>query len=144
LSLRHFTVYSTREKEREKKKTVFSWALQFYKAILLFFLSRRFLVVSAMVILLVLGGLTFARLGKEFIPTLQEGTIQVMAYMDPNISLKEISSVATKLEKEILTIPEVKQVISDIGYGEVGPHVHHTNYACITVEPKAPQRVENC
>ncbi len=122
-----------RKGEEKKKRTVFSIALKFYRAVLMFFLPRRLLVVSTMVILLVLGGLVFTRLGKEFIPTLQEGTIQVLVYMDPNISLKEISSIATKLEKEILTIPEVKRVVSDIGYGEVGPHIHHTNFACITV-----------
>jgi cobalt-zinc-cadmium resistance protein CzcA len=37
---------------------------------------------------------------------------------------------------------EVKQVIVDIGYGEVGPHVHHTNYACMTVTLKPKDRWE--
>jgi len=53
--------------------------------------------------------------------------------MNPNISLKEITDTSKEIAKDIRSFPEVKQVIADIGYGEVGPHVHHTNYACITV-----------
>jgi cobalt-zinc-cadmium resistance protein CzcA len=85
---------------------------------------------------MVIGGSFFVRLGREFVPTLQEGTIQVLAYMNPNISLKEISTTSKEIAEDILSFPEVKQVIADIGYGEVGPHVHHTNYACITVTLK--------
>jgi len=34
-------------------------------------------------------------------------------------------------------------VIADIGYGEVGPHIHHTNYACITVNLKPRKQWKN-
>ena len=37
------------------------------------------------------------------------------------------------LEREIIKSPEVRLALSDVGYGEVSPHVHQTNYACITV-----------
>ncbi len=83
-----------------------------------------------------LGATVFIRLGREFVPTLQEGTIQVLAYMNPNISLKEISATSEEIAEDILGFPEIQQVIADIGFGEVGPHIHHTNYACITVNLK--------
>ena len=38
-----------------------------------------------------------------------------------------------QIERDILKSPEVERVLSEVGYGEVGPHVHHTNYACITI-----------
>jgi cobalt-zinc-cadmium resistance protein CzcA len=56
--------------------------------------------------------------------------------MNPNISLKEISKTSEEIVANITSLPEVKQVITDIGFGEVGPHMHHTNYACITVTLK--------
>lgn len=121
---------------KKKTRAVHPAILQCYKSILLHLLHHRLMVTYAMVALVIFGGVIFARLGREFVPVLQEGSIQVLAYMNPNISLKEISSTATELAKEILSFPEVKQVIADIGYGEVGPHVHHTNYACITVTLK--------
>jgi len=53
--------------------------------------------------------------------------------MDPNISLVEIAHRARELERDIRGVGGVKYVVSNIGYGEVSPHVHHTNYGCITV-----------
>ncbi len=110
--------------------------LKHYKSILLFFLQRRKLVIYAMIVMVVLGGLTFVGMGREFMPSLQEGTVQVLAYMNPNISLKEISKTSEEIVANITSLPEVKQVITDIGFGEIGPHMHHTNYACITVTLK--------
>ncbi|MFC1572285.1 efflux RND transporter permease subunit [Candidatus Eisenbacteria bacterium] len=104
-----------------------------YGSLLQFVLARRGLVIAGVVVLLVIGVLFYGRLGKEFVPTLQEGTIQVLAHMNPNISLREIGRTAAEVEKKILEVEEVKYVLSDIGYGEISPHVHHTNYACITV-----------
>ena len=120
----------------EKVKAVYPAVLQRYKSILLYSLGRRSMVICAIVVLMVGGGAVFVQLGREFVPTLQEGTIQVMAYMNPNISLREISSTTAEITEDILSFPEVEQAIADIGYGEVGPHVHHTNYACITVNLK--------
>ena len=62
-----------------------------------------------------------------------EGTIQILAHLNPNVSLAEISRIASDLESRILEVPGVDFALSEIGYGEVSPHVHHTNYACITV-----------
>ncbi len=112
--------------------------LQRYRTVLNYFLERRWLVTLIIVALLFSGGLTFAKLGKEFVPTLEEGTLQSLAYMNPNISLEEITTTAKEMAKEMKAFPEVKEVVVDIGYGEVGPHMHHTNYACmnITLQPK--------
>ena len=84
------------------------------------------------------GVFGFQRLGREFVPTLQEGTIQCYAYMNPNVSLAEINKVCTDISTRIKEVHEVKNVIADIGYGEVGPHMHHMNYGCmvITLKPR--------
>jgi cobalt-zinc-cadmium resistance protein CzcA len=125
------------EKGRDKKvRAVHPAVLKRYKSILLYFLHRRSGVICTIIILIVIGGSFFVQLGREFLPILQEGTIQVLAYMNPNISLKEISTTSKEIAEDILSFPEVKHVIADIGYGEVGPHVHHTNFACITVTLK--------
>ncbi|MBN2810176.1 MAG: efflux RND transporter permease subunit, partial [Deltaproteobacteria bacterium] len=113
--------------------------LQGYRRVLNFFLERRRLVGTLVATLLITGGLTFTKLGKEFVPTLEEGTLQSLAYMNPNISLDEITTTAKAMAQEMKSFSEVKKVIVDIGYGEVGPHMHHTNYACmnITLRPKS-------
>jgi len=119
-----------------KARAVHPAILNRYKFILTHCLHRNSMVIFVMILLMTLGAVVFTNLGREFVPTLQEGTVQVLAYMNPNISLKEISVTSEEIVRDILTFGEVNQVIADIGYGEVGPHVHHTNFACITVNLK--------
>ncbi|MCP4451466.1 MAG: efflux RND transporter permease subunit, partial [Planctomycetes bacterium] len=95
------------------------------------------LLVTLIVIVIFGGGLlTFRGLGREFLPSLQEGTLQCFAYMNPNVSLDQIKETTEKISQNLKAVPEVTHVVADIGYGEVGPHVHHTNYACMTVTLK--------
>lgn len=127
--------YSLLHKERDAEKARLPQSSIFhrlYRVVLKVSLNMGIIVAMVVVVLLAMGWLTFKRLGKEFVPTLQEGAVQVLAHMNPNISLKEIGQVTMQIEKDILKSPEVERVLSEVGYGEVGPHVHHTNYACIT------------
>ncbi|MBL7076782.1 MAG: efflux RND transporter permease subunit [Kiritimatiellae bacterium] len=103
-------------------------------------IKHPFALGALLLVLLLGGGVGFARLGREFVPTLQEGTINCYAYMNPNVSLDEISKVCSDISTIVSEVPEVKNVIADIGYGEVGPHMHHTNYGCITItlKPRRP------
>jgi heavy metal efflux system protein len=99
-------------------------------------LKHPLLLMVLPLLLIVAGVLGFGRLGREFVPTLQEGTIQCYAYMNPNVSLDEIKKVCSDISLEAAKVQEVKNVIADIGYGEVGPHMHHTNYGCIVITLK--------
>ncbi|MBM4164688.1 MAG: efflux RND transporter permease subunit [Lentisphaerae bacterium] len=91
-------------------------------------------------LLMACGTIGFLRLGREFVPTLQEGTINCYVHMNPNVSLEEIKSVCSTVSRMAADIPEIDQIVADIGYGEVGPHMHHTNYGCITITLK-PRRL---
>ncbi|MBW1897512.1 MAG: efflux RND transporter permease subunit [Deltaproteobacteria bacterium] len=104
-----------------------------YRDILSIFLNKRILVTGLIIIGLGTGVWLFTRLGTEFVPILQEGDLQVLAHLNPNISLDKAKDIAMDLEREIIKSPEVEQALSDVGYGEVSPHIHQTNYACITV-----------
>jgi len=103
-------------------------------------LGHPYLLVVILVALLAGGTLGFVRLGQEFVPTLQEGTINCYAYMNPNVSLDEIKKVCTQISRTVVEVPEIENIIADIGYGEVGPHMHHTNYGCLTITLK-PRRL---
>ncbi len=107
-----------------------------YEKILLRVIKHPAPIAIAMVILMAGGLLWFSFLGREFVPTLQEGTVQCLVHMNPNVSLDEIKKVCAEVATEARKIPEVLNVIVDIGYGEVGPHIHHTNYGCITITLK--------
>jgi len=118
------------EKAKTRAESAFH---RVYRRVLELTLNRAATVLSVAILLLLFGVATFATLGKEFIPTLQEGAVQILAHMNPNISLKEIGQVTRRMEADVAAMPEVEHVVSEIGYGEVGPHIHHTNFACVTV-----------
>ena len=118
---------------------VLTKTLNAYEVLLKPVLAHPGLVTVAVIAIFGGGLLTFMGLGREFLPSLQEGTLQCFAYMNPNVSLDQIKETTEKISQNLKEVPEVKHVVADIGYGEVGPHVHHTNYACMTVTLK-PQK----
>jgi cobalt-zinc-cadmium resistance protein CzcA len=79
-------------------------------------------------------------MGREYIPYLEEGTLHLRATYDPNISLEETISMTTSIEKALKDIPEVTGILSRIGRGEVGSHVHFVNDAEILVQIKPIQK----
>jgi len=58
-------------------------------------------------------------LGSEFIPTLDEGVINLDVLQLPSISLEEAVSNSTEAERVLLTLPEVSRVVSRIGRPEI-------------------------
>ena len=58
-------------------------------------------------------------LGTEFIPTLDEGAINLDVLQVPSISLEEAISNSTEAEKALLELPEVARVVSRIGRPEI-------------------------
>jgi heavy metal efflux system protein len=78
---------------------------------------RLMLAVSAM---LLVGSLAMAPLlGTEFIPTLDEGTINLDVLRVPSISLDSAVKDAGRAEKAMLELPEVNRVVSRIGRPEL-------------------------
>ena len=59
-------------------------------------------------------------LGTEFVPELEEGTINVRITLAPSTSLNTSLKVSQKLEQQIMTFPEVLYASSRIGRAEVG------------------------
>ncbi|PCJ49904.1 MAG: CusA/CzcA family heavy metal efflux RND transporter [Gammaproteobacteria bacterium] len=59
-------------------------------------------------------------LGTEFVPELEEGTINLRVTMAPSTSLTTALFVAPKLEKILLEFPEVIYATSRIGRAEIG------------------------
>ena len=78
-------------------------------------------------------------LGTEFIPTLEEGVIQINVTMAPSISLTKATETIMKLERIVLDFDEVEQTISKIGRPEAGSHPHPVNSAHIQLMLK-PQK----
>ena len=104
-----------------------------YKPILNFALKFKLLVLIIALTAFVVSLLYIPKLGTEFIPVLEEGSVQVNVTMAPSISLEKATETIMNLEREILKFDEVKSTIAKIGRPEAGSHPHPVNFANIQI-----------
>jgi len=109
-------------KPKEEKDTfVVRWAKKAYLPLLDWALERKKLVIGSALALLVASLALFPFLGKEFMPTLQEGTIQFRVTNIPSASLDESIRVSKVVSDELhKQFPQVVSVLATIGRAEGG------------------------
>mgnify|MGYP003633101122 FL=1 len=78
------------------------------------------IVVGITAVLVIAAALVLPRLGTEFVPELEEGTINLRVTLAPSSSLDTALSVAPKLEAMLMEFPEVRYALSRIGRAEIG------------------------
>ncbi len=83
-------------------------------------LRHRALVVVMAVVSLALSLVGATRLGAEFLPELNEGTVWVNANLPPGISVSEAAVQCAAIRNALHTVPEVETVISKAGRPEDG------------------------
>jgi cobalt-zinc-cadmium resistance protein CzcA len=103
--------------------------LSVYEPVVGLFVKRRIIAIGLVIVLILIGGLIFPKLGSEFTPALQEGTMVLRLTMAPSISLNESTRVTMLVEKRLMNVPEITDVVSRIGRGEVGAHTDPVNSA---------------
>ncbi|QBX37886.1 CusA/CzcA family heavy metal efflux RND transporter [Brevundimonas sp. S30B] len=77
----------------------------------------KFVLASALAAVVV-GGIAFTTLGREFIPTLDEGDIAMQALRVPSASLEQSLAMQMALERAITAQPEVETMFSRTGTAE--------------------------
>lgn len=116
-------------KNEEEQIWILKLLIKIYKPVVTFFVKTRIAAIALAVILLIIGALIFPRLGSEFTPTLQEGTLVLRMMMAPSISLTESTRLTLIAERRLMKVPEVTGVVTRIGRGEVGAHTDPVNSA---------------
>lgn len=95
---------------------------------------------------IVLAGLVFTTLGREFIPQLDEGDIAILSARIPSTSLNQSLDLQKKIEKAVATLPEVAYMYSKTGTAEAAldPMPASVSDAFIILKPKGewPDGVE--
>ncbi|MEZ7505236.1 efflux RND transporter permease subunit [Flavobacterium sp. Arc2] len=86
-----------------------------YTPILIFCLKWRKSVLLVNCIALLIGGLMYTRLGSEFMPPLDEGSILFMPVTLPDVSNSEVKRILQVQDKIIKSIPEVTHVLGKAG-----------------------------
>ncbi|MFO1259038.1 MAG: CusA/CzcA family heavy metal efflux RND transporter [Gammaproteobacteria bacterium] len=105
---------------KHRESPVMRPIMHHYKRWLAKLLSQPKPVIIAVAILLTSSLLLLPFLGTEFVPELEEGTINIRATLAPSASLETAVSVANKLEQQVMTFPEVTYASSRIGRPELG------------------------
>ncbi|SHE56005.1 cobalt-zinc-cadmium resistance protein CzcA [Microbulbifer donghaiensis] len=100
------------------------------------------LVVAAALALFAVALLLLPRIGTEFVPELEEGTINLRVTLAPSSSLATALEVAPRLEAMLLEFPEVDYALSRIGRAEIGgdPEPVNNIEIYIDLKPRAEWR----
>jgi Cu(I)/Ag(I) efflux system membrane protein CusA/SilA len=86
-----------------------------YRPVIQFVLAWRWPVVAAAVAAVILAWIPFQRIGSEFMPPLNEGTVLYMPTTLPGISVARASATLQRQDSILATIPEVATVFGKAG-----------------------------
>ncbi len=103
----------------ERENRVLRWLKHAYAPVLERVLTLRWRVVLVALVLVAGAGIAAGRMGREFIPSLDEGDIALHAMRIPGTSLSQAVQMQAQLERRIAALPEVARVVSKIGTAEV-------------------------
>ncbi|MCP4065992.1 MAG: efflux RND transporter permease subunit, partial [Gammaproteobacteria bacterium] len=112
--------YMFRKGIRERESFILKPLEKLYRMGLAWSLKHSRVVVGAAAVLVVLAALVVPRLGTEFVPELEEGTINLRVTLAPSSSLDTAIEVAPKLEAMLMEFPEVTYALSRAGRAEIG------------------------
>ena len=122
-----------------KEFIVLRGLLAVYRPVVTFFVRFPGIPVILVIGLLAAGGFFYTRLGSEFVPRLNEGDLLIRATMTPSISLEEARETTLRFERRLMKdFPEVTEIVSRVGRGEVGAHADPINNAeaFVRLKPK--------
>jgi Cu(I)/Ag(I) efflux system membrane protein CusA/SilA len=102
----------------ETKNPLNRFLISIYEPALDFVLRFRGLVLLGALVLLVLTIFPFARLGKEFMPPLNEGTLLYMPTAVPGMSITEATKILQIQDRQLKKFPEVTTVFGKAGQAE--------------------------
>ncbi|NOQ96828.1 MAG: CusA/CzcA family heavy metal efflux RND transporter [Calditrichae bacterium] len=122
--------------EKNRENFMLQLLHKIYEPVVTFLVKRRIIAFVLALLLFIIGAVIYPRLGSEFTPQLQEGTILLRLSMAPSISLNESVHMTQIVERRIMKVPEVENVITRIGRGEIGAHTDPINNAEITIALK--------
>ncbi|MDM0075334.1 CusA/CzcA family heavy metal efflux RND transporter [Variovorax sp. J2P1-59] len=109
---------------------------RFYAPVLDWALAHRTKVVAIALGVFALALVAASRLGSEFLPELNEGTIWVNLRLPASVSNDEAARILRNVRKALLTVPEVRTTVSKAGQPEDGTDPKTISMAEIFVDVK--------
>jgi len=123
---------------REKESFILKPLDRLYRQGLSWAMKRTTVVIGTAAVLVIMALALVPQLGTEFVPELEEGTINLRVTLAPSSSLGTALEVAPKLESMLLEFPEVTYALSRIGRAEIGGDPEPVNNIEIYLGLKPP------
>ena len=105
---------------KERESIVLRPLDKWYRKALAMAMVRTKIVIASSIILLIAAVALLPQIGTEFVPELEEGTINLRATLAPSSSLATALHVAPILEEKLMAFPEVEYTLSRMGRAEIG------------------------
>lgn len=97
---------------------VFTLFRKFYTRILQWALANKFIFLSIPITIVVFGFMIMKNTGKEFMPSLNEGSFLLMPTSMPHAGVEENKRVLQQLDMAVASIPEIETVVGKAGRTE--------------------------
>ncbi|HWP90652.1 MAG TPA: CusA/CzcA family heavy metal efflux RND transporter [Thermodesulfobacteriota bacterium] len=102
----------------EEKNPINRFLIRIYNPVVNLALRFKKTVIAVSAVILLITVIPFLRLGSEFMPPLNEGTILYMPTAVPGISITEAAKILQIQDKMLMQFPEVERVFGKIGRAE--------------------------
>ena len=133
------TYWMLRKKLPHGDNRVVTSAKRIYKPILAWSLTHRSKVVAIALSLFAVAMVAASRLGSEFLPELNEGTIWVNVRLPSSVSNNEATRILREVRLALLKVPEVRTTVSKAGQPEDGTDPKTISMAEVFVDVKPPE-----
>ena len=98
-----------------EKNKISHFIVETYRPALNFMLEHRKIFLIFPILILILGGLSLSKLGKEFMPSLNEGEILYMPVTTPDVSMTKARELLSYTDKTLKAHPLVQDAIGKLG-----------------------------
>lgn len=102
----------------EERNPISRFLIRIYNPVIAIVLRFKKTVLAASILILIFSVFPFIKLGSEFMPPLNEGTILYMPTAVPGMSITEAAKILQIQDKMLMKFPEVERVFGKIGRSE--------------------------
>lgn len=98
----------------------FEWLKERYRRLMSFLLGNPAYALVPAVAAILLTSMVFVRIGKEFLPYIDEGSIWLQVKLPSGISIEKGSEMAIELRDAVREFPEVSFIVTQLGRNDEG------------------------
>jgi cobalt-zinc-cadmium resistance protein CzcA len=110
--------------------------VRWYRSVLDFVVGARALFLGGAIVVLLIAGFVLARIGTEFLPKLDEGSLWVRGFMPQTISPTDSDKLSRQIRAILTSFPEVRTVITQLGRPDDGTDINGWDIIECAVELK--------